>query len=1117
VANPFTGNTSTTTNTGENPHVKKMEQVRNPYTGFQSNKEIQAQKETSAQQQAPKRVGDSMESTATQKATSDEALQKRQEVAQLSKKIGNFAYEVEAEVNKFLNEGTANIGATGTSEPVFKDGVWTAGTAMGADYSDMAKQKVAELEGIKRVAKTFYEQTETGEWIPKQFDKVVSEYYDGLDDVARTAVDKKANTLTNIAKQINALENQGMGNGAQAQALRKQLQEQDEGGMVSGLYTAMEKFKKFVGGEADEDDGIKWSGDDGSTSWDINDILTLDEQKITEELRKAVTSSSGLFGGNFASNIAKTMDYESEEYVKAMSGDVEYKNQLLKSTKDYFIDKQMKLLDVAGALMANFDEIAPAIKNAVGDDVAEEWFVKLQKGDPKDFAMAVGDLIYDNTNGLGIETRQALGAMIGDVMKRNGVDLNVGEGDKLTQYIDQIATSGYLINDAGEKISPSAIQKLEILQAFDSGDYDKVDAVMNELITGGGIDLVKQVERLTNATTTSDIVRGLNEFKGSLTKSLQSFKGSETERMLAEVLTEQMGISAEDYNAMSPDGKQAVLLKAFRENPDLSYEGLKADMELKRVKVEKQAKQIGDTLQATQKQYQDQLNAIPALQQSLDNALTNATTKATYKVNDFFSDIPNKVAGMVREIQASQLAHDYNLSAESINELAHNRAMFSYLNQFGRVDPVFYEAIMSQMPQNFKTAYTQHNNDPQKFLQAMASNQATLTAPWTLPFNPTDETTRYNQSWGKTVLSEYIKRDPQYVLTKENVAKEMKTAREATDKLRGLIKQTSTAQNALDKMVKSTQDVMRDPNLIGSLVQNRAKAVEKGEAVTELKPIDTNKNRAGVQDYVNPVTSATNQSVKKSVVGAKNVNPYKSTMYRPGEVWADTKAYVAPPPVPAKPITIEQVPQADKGFVEKMAKEPYVQTIKAVQGSNGQLSYLKTLENGTTLVYTSNGAGKVAQSDVFDDPRQASEMYPDFNKANSFVSQKATAEKQPNADFLKQKEAQPKPTVTTNGNLAQMNKEERNQWGITDADLDEDKKKKDEARIESKLEKLYRVDKTKDEARVESKLEKLYKEDMESRGDGGGESRSKSSSSSSSSTRDDPSSNRPRGSKSSII
>lgn len=1098
MANPFTSGSSNTTinqNTGENPHVKKMEQVRNPYTGFQSNKEIQAQKELGTPQQAPKRVGDSMESTATQKATSDEALQKRQEVAQLSKKIGNFAYEVEAEVNKFLNEGTANLGAVGSSEPVFKDGVWTAGTAMGADYSDMAKQKVAELEGIKRVAQTFYEQTETGEWIPKQFDKVVSEYYDGLDDVARTAVDKKANNLVNLAKQINALESQGMGNGAQAQALRKQLQEQDEGGMVSGLYTAMEKFKKFVGGEADEDDGVKWYGDDGSTAWDINDILTLDEQKITEELKKAVTSSSGLFGGDFASNIAKTMDYESEEYAKAMEGDVEYKNQLLRASKEYFVDKQMKLLDVADALMTSFDEIAPAIKNAVGDDVAEEWFVKLQKGDPKDFALAVGNLIYDNTNGLGIETRKALGSLIGDVMKRKGVDLNVGEGDKISQYIDQIATRGYVINDAGEKIQPSAIQKLEILQAFDSGDYDRVETVMNELITGGGIDLVKQVEKLTSAATTSDVVRGLNEFKNSLTASLQSFKGSETERMLAEVLTEKMGISAEEYNAMTPDAKQAVLLKAFRENPDLSYEGLKADMELKRVKVEKQAKQIGASLQATQKQYQDQLNAIPALQQSLDNALTNATTKATTKVNDFFADIPNKVAGMTREIRASQLAHDYNLSEESINELAHNRAMFTYLNQFGRVDPVFYEAIMSQMPANFKQAYTQHNNDPQAFLRTMASNQATLTAPWTLPFNPTDETTRYNRSWGQNVLAEYTKRDPQYILTKENVAKEMKTAREATDKLRELIKQTSTAQNALDKMVKSTQEVMRDPNLIGSLIQNRAKAVERGEAVTELKSTNT-KDRAGVQDYVNPVTNATNQSVKKTVAGAKDVNPYKSTLYRPGEVWADTKAYVAPKPVPAKPITIEEVPQADKGFIEKMAKEPNVQNIKAVQGGNGQLSYLKTLDDGTTLVYQSNGAGKVAQSDVFDDPFQAEAMFPDFNQANSFVSDKTVPEKQQaNADFFKQQTEKPQPTATTNGDLAQMNKEERDQWGITDKDLDEEKKKKDEARVEKKLEKLYR-------------------EDSESRGDGEGSSSSSSSSSSSRSS--DPALNRPRGSRSDI-
>jgi hypothetical protein len=248
---------------------------------------------------------------------------------------------------------------------------------------------------------------------------------------------------------------------------------------------------------------------------------------------------------------------------------------------------------------------------------------------------------------------------------------------------------------------------------------------------------------------------------------------------------------------------------------------------------------------------------------------------------------------------------------------------------------------------------------------------------------------------------------------------------------------------------------------------------------------------------VNPVTNATNQSVKKTVAGAKDVNPYKSTLYRPGEVWANTKAYVAPKPVPAKPITIEQVPQADKGFIEKMAKEPNVQNIKAVQGGNGQLSYLKTLDDGTTLVYQSNGAGKVAQSDVFEDPFQAEAMFPDFNKANSFVSQKTVPEKQQaNADFLKQPVEKPQPTVTTNGNLAQMNKEERDQWGITDKDLDTEKKKKDEARVEKKLEKLYR-------------------EDSESRGDGGGKS-SSSSSSSSSSRSSDPALNRPRGSRSDI-
>jgi len=588
------------------------DKMHHPQGGGQTNEEIQERREQESQKPIDtlSRTKEDVKSEEQRKEYKNAFLAEK--ARELKQTLGGTADEIIARTQRFLNEGKTKVENLSQGSTFFnkQTGKWEIGGDVQSSqgFKTLAQEKYNELKQLRETANVFFTQNEQGQWEPKEFKDVVAEHYNKLDGDSRMAVDSKVNKLMGLAEKINRLEQLGQSNSAEAQGLRRQLELADTDGVVSGLYDAKKSVEDLLSGN------ISFYGDEGAEAKSMGDILNLNLQEIESELEKAAAMSSGLFGGDYSAAIARSLDKDSEDYQKFMQEEKAFKNTLNEAGSSYFRELQGNLSKMAREIQSGLKGIAPDLQNAMGEalgdygKVAEGWFAALSEGDSDDFVGAMQDLIFDPDSGLMITERAQLARLIGDVLKKQGVDIGMDlEGDALlSNAMYELEQTGQFswVNEDGTKVTltPSGGQKAQIMYAAKQGQ-DALKKAFKGIVDGTGMDVSKVVRDVIDSPSYRGMGMVIDSFKDSVMDSFKSLKGSDTEKLLiSKVLGDDAAIRQKFNNGeLSEAEVNGLMLEYIKNNPKIAQDMLMSDWGNRAKDFETQSKEINREIEINSK------------------------------------------------------------------------------------------------------------------------------------------------------------------------------------------------------------------------------------------------------------------------------------------------------------------------------------------------------------------------------------------------------------------------------------------------------------------------------------------------------------------------------------
>jgi len=271
------------------------------------------------------------DNTAKGKEKADETESLRQTVQQNVKNLGVFGLQVQAKVNNFLNKGKGLMGSTGNVtagwNPETKS--WGLKDNMQADIQELTKSKQVEQGEMSQLLDEWYDMESRGkpisfvEGLEREAQRLAQHYPD---------VVKKQNYLLGLADRLQMLEDQGLGNSAEARALRHSIMLEDDQGLVQLIYDANKEYKKNVLGEKGE--GLTWSGD-GFTEFSAKDFVSLSADELAKEIQNTAVGALGIFSGDYAVNLKRQLDEMRNEYLKSGQEEVKRNQEFTRLAEDY--------------------------------------------------------------------------------------------------------------------------------------------------------------------------------------------------------------------------------------------------------------------------------------------------------------------------------------------------------------------------------------------------------------------------------------------------------------------------------------------------------------------------------------------------------------------------------------------------------------------------------------------------------------------------------------------------------------------------------------------------------------------------------------------------------------
>jgi hypothetical protein len=461
------------------------------------------------------------------------------EVQAMLGNLGIFNLQLNAGVNSFVNSApfsSANAQLTAGGTPVFNQTtkMWELpqNAQVQSDTAGLVGEKLGQQQTLREMAGDMFD--ENGR--PKTFEQVLKKFGDKNGDGVIDAQEQLwLNQAFEIVNGIRRLRNEDPYS-AQAEALRAQLASKDRNGMVSGLIQALDDYdeivnKRVTGAEAD--------------AYYLKDLLTMGQDKIEEEVQKALTASSGLFGSDYETYLQRELDKSAGEYQDAAEEDDTVMNTI-KEVADAWLrmyeGEFRKAKDTlnsmfrgaSDALVKDLDTMSkdPNQPGGKGIKQAMEWFVDTQtlvNIGSKEFGDIIFQALVDSP--LGSESKKIIKKWLGET-----IGYDTAEKGVLSALLDKIATTGYFwTEDANGNMSQvylNAQQKMDVVRIINDpslSDPDKVDQIegmINAMSKGMGGRLEADLATVTTPIKSGSLAVGLNNWRGAMSESFAGFDES---------------------------------------------------------------------------------------------------------------------------------------------------------------------------------------------------------------------------------------------------------------------------------------------------------------------------------------------------------------------------------------------------------------------------------------------------------------------------------------------------------------------------------------------------------------------------------------------------------------
>lgn len=457
------------------------------------------------------------------------------EVQAMLGNLGIFNINLTAGVNKFVNSApfsSANAQLTKGGTPIFNQatGKWELpqNAEVQAQTGGLVGEKLGQQEELRAMAGDMFDENGTA----KTFEQVLKKFGDKNGDGVIDAQEQLwLNEAFDIVNGIRRLRNENPFS-AQAQALRSQLAAKDRNGMVSGLIQALDEYdqivnKRVTGAEAD--------------AYYLKDLLTMGQDKIQQEVQKALTESSGLFGSDYETYLKREVDKSAQEYQDAAEEDASVM-QVIKEVADAWIRgyegefrKAKDTLNTMfrGASDSLIENLRTLEKSGnKGIQQAMDWFVDTQtlvNTGNKDFGTIIFQALVDSP--LGAESKRIIKKWLGETIGQD-----VAEKGVLTALLEKIAGTGYFWTEDQNgnqiQVSLNAQQKMDVVRIIndpnksDAQKADEIEGFISAMSRGMGTRLEQDLSTVTTPIKSGSLATALNNWRGAMTESFSGFDDS---------------------------------------------------------------------------------------------------------------------------------------------------------------------------------------------------------------------------------------------------------------------------------------------------------------------------------------------------------------------------------------------------------------------------------------------------------------------------------------------------------------------------------------------------------------------------------------------------------------
>jgi hypothetical protein len=482
------------------------------------------------------------------------------QIEQATSRLTTFSSNLRAQVNQFLKGASEGVGfqesagpqyvlnpATGMTELVFEDDT--------ADVSGVAEAKRKEQEKIKEYLKSSgFVKEVAGKLYAKDFSEALQPDEEKLGFDTKSKIDSTVSLLDRLEQLVQS----GAGGSSEARAIEQELETRDETGMVSGLRKARNDYSRIMGGGEKAE---RWYSGEGGEGFTALELAQIEGKKIKDEVEKALNFSTGMFSGDFASNIQSMFDAESADVKASREREAAAHTELQKGFQawadTYGGDIKVKQDEINNKLKSVAQSIAAEASANADTATASIWMDAMSEGDLTGF---FSKMINDPNSGLSSAERKKLGTALSSVMG--------GANDPMSAMHSLAYTGVIRLNlpkadgtTETTSVKPSAREKMNLINIMQDPTLtsEERNAKLKDAIDNLQVGSGKLSENMARAM---DVIQktgvdeaGISTFKNAVNSSLKSYAGSLTEAAFNRAL----GITDEEWAKLGAKERTALV------------------------------------------------------------------------------------------------------------------------------------------------------------------------------------------------------------------------------------------------------------------------------------------------------------------------------------------------------------------------------------------------------------------------------------------------------------------------------------------------------------------------------------------------------------------------------